>query len=428
VDAISINQNDENEKDSQVRLMGEIYMWCSMVLIWLGEGTEESVKAFKLMENYWDYGITYSYQVLDKDLPAWTKLARLLEHPWFTRKWVVQEISQAPRASVHCGKNNFNWEGLVAIVDSKRWNSYLSNHRGVVRLNEPVDSINQQLDFERVEKACTTTLYMHMSKKCQQCSAQALGHGGPPDTWNIDLVPLVDLMHETRHLGCSDPRDRLFAISGLSKEFRITYSSISRICIYSMTEDRFFSALATYMIDKKRDLIILDFVDHVKFHDTTKYPNLPSWASEFGPKTIGPGRPDSRVPRVKGVQASLSEDKQRLSLMGILLGQISGMGTTLPVSAQDEAADELRSATTPATLLRNSHIRVPRHAEEGDWICLCPPATQLLKDGVLYVVRKRTDDLFTFVGPCYDANKKDRFVEKAHLYVGSGQLQDIALL
>jgi hypothetical protein len=124
----------------------------------------------------------------------------------------------------------------------------------------------------------------------------------------------------------------------------------------------------------------------------------------------------------------LSEDKQRLSLKGILLGQISGLDTTLPVSAQDEAADDLRSATMPAVLLKDSRIRVPRRAEEGDWICLCPPAKQMPVDSVLYVVRKRTDSLFTFVGPRYDTNKKDRFTEKAHLYIESGQLQDIVLL
>jgi hypothetical protein len=159
--------------------MGEIYTWCSMVSIWLGEGTEESVKAFKLMEQRRDSAS--SYLVLNKDLSAWRELARLLEHPWFTRKWVVQEIAQAPRASVHCGKNNFNWDGLLAIVCSISWNSFLSNHRGSVGLNEPVDCINQQLDFEQVEKACTTALYMHESKKRQQCSTQALGQGGSPD-------------------------------------------------------------------------------------------------------------------------------------------------------------------------------------------------------------------------------------------------------
>jgi hypothetical protein len=83
-------------------------------------------------------------------------------------------------------------------------------------------------------------------------------------------VPLVDLIHKTRHLGCSDPRDRLFAVAGLSKEFKITHGSISQIGSYSMTKDRFFSELTTYIIEKKLDLIILDFVDHVKFHDTIK--------------------------------------------------------------------------------------------------------------------------------------------------------------
>ena len=35
--------------------------------------------------------------------PEWVALAHLLERPWFTRTWVIQEVALATRAEIVCG-------------------------------------------------------------------------------------------------------------------------------------------------------------------------------------------------------------------------------------------------------------------------------------------------------------------------------------
>lgn len=47
VDAICLNQQDSVEKEKQVKLMGEFYISARRVLIWLGEGSAETARAFK---------------------------------------------------------------------------------------------------------------------------------------------------------------------------------------------------------------------------------------------------------------------------------------------------------------------------------------------------------------------------------------------
>lgn len=45
VDALSINQMDDDEKAAQIPLMEEIYTWAEAVYIWLGPGTERTKTA-----------------------------------------------------------------------------------------------------------------------------------------------------------------------------------------------------------------------------------------------------------------------------------------------------------------------------------------------------------------------------------------------
>ena len=50
VDSICINQVDMVERSSQIRLMGEVYSWASLVYIWLGKGNDISDEAFACLK------------------------------------------------------------------------------------------------------------------------------------------------------------------------------------------------------------------------------------------------------------------------------------------------------------------------------------------------------------------------------------------
>jgi hypothetical protein len=47
VDAICMDQSNDEEKEGQIKLMGEFYISARRVLIWLGKGSEQTDRAFK---------------------------------------------------------------------------------------------------------------------------------------------------------------------------------------------------------------------------------------------------------------------------------------------------------------------------------------------------------------------------------------------
>ncbi|OTA91722.1 hypothetical protein M434DRAFT_75752, partial [Hypoxylon sp. CO27-5] len=82
VDAICINQDDENERDYQVRQMNDIFAKASLVRVWLGAATIGSDPYYKpimpLLED--------SQSLADLD-----QAVLLLCRPWWKRMWTLQE-------------------------------------------------------------------------------------------------------------------------------------------------------------------------------------------------------------------------------------------------------------------------------------------------------------------------------------------------
>jgi hypothetical protein len=45
--------------------------------------------------------------------PEYQSLRRLIEKSWFSRAWVVQEITVAREVTVHCGHSTIPWKALI---------------------------------------------------------------------------------------------------------------------------------------------------------------------------------------------------------------------------------------------------------------------------------------------------------------------------
>jgi hypothetical protein len=99
VDALCINQADNDEKHHQVDLMRLIYQQASGVLVWLGPAADDSDLAMEYLEEKATElkcvrpGETFPIgSVKREDLPA---IYRLLQNPYWNRLWVIQEVSVA---------------------------------------------------------------------------------------------------------------------------------------------------------------------------------------------------------------------------------------------------------------------------------------------------------------------------------------------
>lgn len=129
VDAICINQEDYQERVKQIAIMREIYEWAEGVVVWLGEGDDESHRAMETVRTISARYEAYlaspqtpeDLQALHKPLlhenafDAFIDSWPLFEKPYFRRTWVVQEVFNAKHAHVQCGRDLVHWKDLLRV-------------------------------------------------------------------------------------------------------------------------------------------------------------------------------------------------------------------------------------------------------------------------------------------------------------------------
>ncbi|KAK3077745.1 hypothetical protein LTS18_009430, partial [Coniosporium uncinatum] len=117
VDAVCINQDSKHEKDVQVAMMSIIYGQATSVCVWLGDASNDSDSAMEFIEDRIADLPTFDKLVESKEtLARWRALQALMTRPWFERRWVVQEIALARRATLHCGSKQISWTSFATAV------------------------------------------------------------------------------------------------------------------------------------------------------------------------------------------------------------------------------------------------------------------------------------------------------------------------
>ncbi|KAK0622520.1 heterokaryon incompatibility protein-domain-containing protein [Immersiella caudata] len=104
IDAVCINQDDNNERTHQVRLMAQIYANARSVLVYIGEESATSSETINLLAE----GMT--------DKVHGDAVTDLLSRPYFWRVWVLQEIALARKATLVCGGTTIRWADFATRV------------------------------------------------------------------------------------------------------------------------------------------------------------------------------------------------------------------------------------------------------------------------------------------------------------------------
>ncbi|MCJ1286512.1 hypothetical protein MMC26_005858 [Xylographa opegraphella] len=116
IDALCINQDNQQEKNMQVLKMADIYSKAYNVCIWLGEGNEQSNMAIDFIPSILNLS-QFDALINDQNmLKHWTAFADLMRSTWFSRRWVVQEIVYAREATLHCGSATIHWADFADAV------------------------------------------------------------------------------------------------------------------------------------------------------------------------------------------------------------------------------------------------------------------------------------------------------------------------
>ncbi len=107
VDAICVNQADDDERGHQIAQMGKIYSQATNVRVWLGMPDELSRMAFQFLGN------PRMLRDLKNSIifpPGWEAVASLCRREYWERLWIIQEVVLAAQIDIHCGEEVLPWE------------------------------------------------------------------------------------------------------------------------------------------------------------------------------------------------------------------------------------------------------------------------------------------------------------------------------
>jgi hypothetical protein len=263
IDAICINQQDDNEKSRQVAMMKNIFQSCDEVICWLGE--EENMttpitsslpptstagqKAFDLIRMYASYGsldhLTWSgpeslSQLASSDeyKAHFEALRRLLSVQWWQRIWIVQELILPPRATFVYGSETCDFETFACAVTRFDY-----NHRIYSKYLKQ-DTCNSS--FLRI---ISTIMHVVLPLvRLRSLHLKSLSNRSDPTYELATLRGLLCSLH------ASNPRDLFYALLGLtnlaekthlySPDYTLTFQlAVTRMAVDSIKHSNNFAIL-----------------------------------------------------------------------------------------------------------------------------------------------------------------------------------------
>lgn len=229
IDAVCINQGDPRERSHQVQLMPDIYTRAEEVCIWLGEHDGASELAIPFVRD--EIMGMQNFEILLRDtrlVEKWQALMMLMQRKWFSRRWVVQEIALATRATVHCGRESMDWKQFATAVEH-----LMEVERAIHRLSEVMQN---DVKYRHVPGWFEYAPGFGASLFVQATGEIFRARRSPLETnssQNEETSVLLDRMHEMQTI---DPLDRkgLLSLEYLVSTFLFLETSEPRDAIYSM--------------------------------------------------------------------------------------------------------------------------------------------------------------------------------------------------
>ncbi|KAL8650250.1 MAG: hypothetical protein Q9226_005219 [Calogaya cf. arnoldii] len=203
VDAVCINQRNDEERGQQVARMADIYRSAAKVIIWLGpddaDNSTAAIEALRTLASgvHVDW-TTYTISAASEEVAnsdwldftkmrhaplfdeeTWVSIVWLLKRSWFSRLWIWQEVYLARSgANVICGDDTISWEDLRKAIYA------LCLQPGPYHVRDIVEIVDRATRITFVD-----------AKKS-----------------------LKEVLERTKHAQCSDPRDKIYGVLNLVEE------------------------------------------------------------------------------------------------------------------------------------------------------------------------------------------------------------------
>jgi hypothetical protein len=305
VDALCINQEDKEERSIQIGRMAAIYKQAKEVVIWLGEMDDTSeVDLAMLSEVNFNTAATEVFDICS------ATVFQLLSRDYWSRMWIVQELAAASRITLLCGSFAIPWQTIRRFLDLDH------------EINDSSRPIPGKTRFEKISSFRDDKL----ARK---------------------PITLIEALYRTRHALATDPKDKLYALLGLS------YDSTNFIPHpnYNLTKEEVYKRFTIALLENGYPLSFI----LLKSAQRKVHASLPSWAVDWSDLNDRLAKilfstsmnDDKPLQEVTG-QPGWTVNGDVLKIEGLLLGHVRTLKTSYQSvvdSAHDSGVD--RSARSP---------------------------------------------------------------------------------
>ena len=314
IDALCINQNDIDERNQQVAFMGEVYRNAEEVIVWLEEAdakTDLAMGTIHALGNdsslHWD-GRPQDSVPADFFRPEnLTAVSDLLDKPWWTRVWTLQEAVLAKTLTFLCGPHRLSFEGLVNVSE----NFFRHNH-GCCDLKHLSKIAHVVLKFSMQMGSIRSMKDLRATKDTGTFWSRMLDH---------------------RERTSSEPKDQVYGFLGIGDR---SSSSIIQPD-YSVSDASVYEEVAFKILENTKDLTILHHVlpeqslpGHPSLNDLPSW--VPNWTIQV-PHVFARETLRMRIDRCTQYLASGDRtgrynysESGSLVLRGIIFGKIGQLG------------------------------------------------------------------------------------------------------
>uniref|UniRef100_A0A8H7NC92 Heterokaryon incompatibility domain-containing protein n=1 Tax=Bionectria ochroleuca TaxID=29856 RepID=A0A8H7NC92_BIOOC len=348
IDALCINQSDIDEKSQQIMMMSRIYKRATCVFIWLGGEDYETGRVVQHLANLANLANLDEGRmpllnefILDVDMykelgippisvDDWVEIYKFCNRAWFSRAWIVQEVGLAKQTVVICGLYLFRGTAIRSSLEILKSAGCIDEMRNLV---EPL-IYGGRNKYQRSESRFRADL---TNRRIFQPSVPntpfdpnlfslMLEEGfavGGTEHWmevktGIRPKPLWRILNRFGGLQATDPRDKVYAFMGLSRE--LFEEGRQLVPKYSQPVEEVYFEAVRFMAGSVSGLNFLG----IKEADSSL--ELPSWIPEFSALNseislmvaynIRSSASDSLDPR------SFHIDKKKLSVLGVFCGKV----------------------------------------------------------------------------------------------------------
>ncbi|KAH8657720.1 heterokaryon incompatibility protein-domain-containing protein [Xylariales sp. PMI_506] len=388
IDAICINQADQEEKTTQVAIMDLIYKKASKTTVWLGRESIHTTRAVELLSSTAQVGRRvaldigrsgYWHEPPPRDdmlgfqkygLPKlkendWVALHDVFGRQYFGRVWMTQEVALSRKLEVVCGYLTLNWDHIATFAIFVYLNrSFLSALRGAPPATMAA-RISTGMGIVHVVGMQVTRLRCRIDEDAAMLAVvERFNWSASTDNREAENSfggVMFALLQMNARFAATNIKDKIYSLYGIVKH--MCPNQILDPELYELYKLNYSHSEAEVFIRFARGLIKETGLLHVLTFAGDSYPpeidGLPSWVPDFvgrhSSSMHGDFAPSARFPALNALGRdhenrgnwrsciSVVDEGMRLHVSAHHVAEVAGVGETWSeMSSQYRVTDTLQ--------------------------------------------------------------------------------------